>query len=125
MLGKLQESDLKLKLDKCHFVPQVEYLGHIIRKEGLSSNVDKLAAIMYAPVSQDVMELQVSWDLSIFIVISFPLHLLLCDRKKWQRGQQQPDAFTACKHLVTRAPVLVHFLLRGLCATAATHRLMV
>nr|XP_037270564.1 uncharacterized protein K02A2.6-like [Rhipicephalus microplus] len=56
VLSKLQELGLKLKLEKCHFfVPQVEYLGHIISKESLSPNVDKVAAIQHAPVPQDYL----------------------------------------------------------------------
>lgn len=118
VLGKLLESGLKLKLEKCHFfVPQVEYLGHIISKEGLSPNVDKVAAILHAPVPQDVKELQSFLGLVNFYrrflpnlsSLLRPLHLLLCEGKKWEWGQDQQDAFTACKHLVTSAPVLVHF----------------
>lgn len=57
--GKHQESGLKLKLEQCHFfVPQVEYLGHIISKKGLSLNVDKMAAILHAPEPQNVKKLQ-------------------------------------------------------------------
>lgn len=118
VLSKLQESGLKLKLEKCHFfVPQVEYLGHIIRKEGLSPNVDKVAAILHAPVPQDVKELESFLGLVNFYrrflpnlsSLLRPLHLLLCEGKKWEWGPLQQDAFTACKHLVTSAPVLVHF----------------
>ncbi|XP_075730815.1 uncharacterized protein LOC142774303 [Rhipicephalus microplus] len=118
VLSKLQESGLKLKLEKCHFFrPQVEYLGHIISKERLSPNVDKIAAILHAPVPQGVRELQ-----SFLGVVNLyrrflpnlssllrPLHLLLCEGKKWEWRHEQQDAFNACKRLVTSAPVLVHF----------------
>lgn len=57
--GKLQDSGLKLKLEKCRFfMPRVEYLGHTFSKEGLSLNMDKVSAILPAPVPQDVKELQ-------------------------------------------------------------------
>lgn len=47
--------------------------------------------------------------LTNLVALFRPLHLLLWDGNKWERRQEQLDAFTACKHLGTSAPVLVHF----------------
>ena len=118
VLTRLRDVGLKLKFEKCFFlVPQVEYLGHVISKDGLSPGLGKVAAILHAPDPRDVKELQ-----SYLGLINFyrrflpnlsgllrPLHLLLTDGKKWEWKKDQEEAFNASKHLVASAPVLVHF----------------
>ncbi|CAF5032002.1 unnamed protein product, partial [Rotaria socialis] len=40
-----------LKIDKCHFCKtQLKYLGHIVSKEGISPDPDKLNAVREYPV---------------------------------------------------------------------------
>ncbi|XP_064483040.1 uncharacterized protein K02A2.6-like [Ornithodoros turicata] len=51
-LDRLHRVGLKLKREKCQFfVSHVNYLGHIISKEGLSPDKDKVAAITQATSS--------------------------------------------------------------------------
>lgn len=59
VLTRFQYVELKLKFDKHHFLmPQVEYLGHIISKEGLSPDLSKLDAILRAPPPREIRELR-------------------------------------------------------------------
>lgn len=59
VLVRLRDVGLRLRSDKClFFLPQVEYLGHIISKEGLSPGLGKVAAVLHAPAPRNVKELQ-------------------------------------------------------------------
>ena len=47
---KLDEAGLRLKPGKCEFFrPQLEYLGHVVSKEGIETNPKKIAAIVNWP----------------------------------------------------------------------------
>lgn len=46
VLGRLEREALKAKLDKCSFFqPKVQYLGHVISKEGVSTDPSKIEAV--------------------------------------------------------------------------------
>jgi ATP-binding cassette subfamily F protein 3 len=46
VLERFQQAKLKLKLDKCHFgCSEVKFLGHLIGRDGLRQNPDKVLAI--------------------------------------------------------------------------------
>lgn len=46
VLGRLQEYNLKLKLEKCYFFQsEVRYLGHIISPQGVATDPDKIRAV--------------------------------------------------------------------------------
>ena len=49
VLEKLQDSGLKLNRSKCFFLrSQIEYLGHVIDREGLHPTAEKVRAIQEA-----------------------------------------------------------------------------
>jgi len=46
VLKKIKEAELRVNPEKCHFLKkQVKYLGHIIDKEGIKTNPEKIEAI--------------------------------------------------------------------------------
>lgn len=56
--NNLQKFGLRAHRDKCKFVCQnVKYLGHIITRNGLQVNPDKVAAIVSLPAQTDVKHL--------------------------------------------------------------------
>ena len=56
---RLQQFDLRLKLTKCHFLEkEVEYLGHVINREGLHPSPKKVDGIAQAPAPKNSMELR-------------------------------------------------------------------
>ena len=59
VLGRIMESGLRLKKDKCMFLaPSVVYLRHQIDSEGLHPVAEKVEAVQEAPAPNNVSELK-------------------------------------------------------------------
>lgn len=59
VLQRFQDAGMRLKKTKYLFLlPSIEYLGHIIRAEGLCTSDAKVSAIVNAPAPQNVTELR-------------------------------------------------------------------
>ena len=59
VLRRLLAAGFRLNLDKCEFFkPQVKYLGHIINKDGLSKDTEKIKAIVNLPSATDFTEVK-------------------------------------------------------------------
>ena len=118
VLEKLQDSGLKLNRSKCFFLrSQIEYLGHVIDREGLHPTAEKVRAIQEARKPQNVSELR-----SFFGIINYynrflpnlsttlaPLYCLLQKDVKWMWGQEQEEAFSAAKEALQDDSLLVHY----------------
>ena len=114
----LCDAGLQLKPSKCHLAhKQVRYLGHIISKEGIKPDDDKISAVVEYPVPRNAKELKqflgLSYNYRRFIenyaLIAEPLH-------KIQRKSKQPFqwneacqlAFEALKQKLTTPPILAY-----------------
>ena len=59
VLSKLKEYQLFMKRSKCSFAQrQLEYLGHIISDQGVSTDPAKIAAMLQRPIPTTVTELR-------------------------------------------------------------------
>ena len=59
VFNKLEAADLKLKPSKCDlFRQQINYLGHVISKEGISTDPKKIMAVTEQPQTTTVTELR-------------------------------------------------------------------
>lgn len=59
VFNRLRKFGLKLKGSKCHFFQEsVKYLGHIVSKEGVSTDPSKISAVKDWPVPTDVKKLR-------------------------------------------------------------------
>lgn len=59
VLERLRDAKLTIKMEKCiFFKEQVDYLGHVISKEGIRPQPIKIAAIQNIPIPQTVHDLQ-------------------------------------------------------------------
>ena len=59
VIGKLRAAGLKLKPTKCDlFKQQINYLGHVVSKEGVSTDPDKIAAVTEWPQPTTVTEVR-------------------------------------------------------------------
>ena len=118
VLTRLQQVGFWLKLSKCAFMlPSLEYLGHVISKDGIQPTETKKRAIVDAPTPKNVTELRsflgmltyYSKFLPKLATVLSPLYLLLQKNKPWSWSGEQASAFIQAKKLLTSAEVLVHF----------------
>lgn len=132
VLSRLRENNLKVKPEKCQlFKEKLRYLGHIISKEGMSPDNEKINAITNWPKPKTDTELRGFLGLSgyyrrfieQFARISAPLHGLLKGKGKSKKGKCRKKnnplgigawnescdkAFNELKTKLTSAPVLGH-----------------
>lgn len=114
VLQIMRDHQLFAKKSKCSFAqPQMEYLGHIISGQGVSTDPEKVKAMVDWPSPNTVKQLRGFLGLTGYYmrfiknygIICQPLHQLL--RKgafQWSEGAQ--EAFDQLKTTMTIAPVL-------------------
>lgn len=127
VFDRLRVFKLRANRAKCMFVrTSVKYLGHIITRDGVSPDPDKVTAIsnMRTPSSMKHLKsfLQTcSWFRKFvpgFSKIAQPLTQLTKKDVAWTWGEAQETAFNQLKVLLTTAPILsqpdynVEFILR-------------
>ena len=115
VLYKLAEANLKLAPRKCHlFRREVEYLGHIVSSEGISTNPGKVKVVQAWPVPNSLSDLRSFLGLCTyyrrfiqnFATIARPLYQLLEKNNKFYWTENCEEAFETLKKLLTSAPIL-------------------
>lgn len=113
-LEVLRTHTLFAKKSKCFFgCPQVEYLGHYIDVEGVSTDPMKVAAVTDWPILNTIKQLRGFLGLSGYYrqfikgngVLSRPLNNLLKKEAFIWNGEAQ-ETFEVLKKLLTTAPTL-------------------
>ena len=118
VLSRLEDQRMRLKREKCNFMQDsVEYLGHLITKEGIQAIPAKVKAIVDAPHPKNVTELR-----SILGLINYygkfipnlasmlhPLNDLLKSRTAWNWTADCCKAFQLAKEALTSSQVLTHY----------------
>eukprot|EP00253_Pinus_taeda_P017918 PITA_17918 len=115
VLQTLREHQLYGKFSKCDFYKeQIQYLGHIITKEGIAVDPEKIKTIMEWPTPKDVADIRSFMGLAGyyrrfvegFSRVAYPITSLQKKGKvfKWTADCQR--SFEQLKHLLTTAPVL-------------------
>ena len=67
VLERLQDFNLKIKLKKSHFFqPKVLFLGHILSKDGISPNPDKIQMVKDWPVPTNAKEVHLFLGLASY-----------------------------------------------------------
>ena len=120
VLRRLQEHKLRAKLSKCAFgLTELDFLGHVVSKDGIRPDPKKLQAIRDWPVPENVTTLRSFIGLATyyrrfvrnFSKIMAPLTDLLVgkvgkkDKLAW--GQIQTEAFENIKTALMTAPVVI------------------
>eukprot|EP00253_Pinus_taeda_P022460 PITA_22460 len=116
VLQTLREHQLYAKFSKCDFFKEeIQYLGHVITRDGIAVDPEKIKAIMEWPVPKDVADIRSFMGLAGyyrrfvegFSKVAFPITSL---QKKGRAFQWTPNcqkSFKQLKHLFTTAPILI------------------
>ena len=118
VFNRLSEHGFRLKLEKCEFLlARIEYLGHIVSKDGIQPMPSKVEAIVKAPTPTNVHQLRSFLGLTNYYgkfipnlsTILHPLNALLQAKRKWKWSQECAEAFEEAKRQITSAGVLIHY----------------
>lgn len=114
---RLEQAGLKLKPSKCSlFQDQVEFLGHIISKEGVTPNPEKIEAVLAWPPPENVREVRSFLGLCSYYrrfvegyaAIAKPLQALVKKDVPYSWTTACAEAFQRLKTALTQSPVLAY-----------------
>ena len=115
VLSKLSNAGITLNKSKCVFgVNKVSFLGHVVSGDGITSDPNKVQAIVEMLPPRDVAELRrflgmvnyLAKFLPNFADIAQPLRALTCKDTDWVWGNNEASAFQKLKTMCTSAPIL-------------------
>lgn len=118
VLDRIREYGLQLKKSKClFFQKELEFLGHLISREGIKPTQSRIQSVQYTPSPKNKQELQpflgmVSYNAKFMPALSHTLHSLyqlLKKNIKWVWETEHQKAFTAVKQLLCQESMLVHY----------------
>eukprot|EP00731_Ephydatia_muelleri_P012858 Em0007g168a len=118
VFGRLKEFGLRLRLTKCKFLKEsVEYLGHVISRNGICTSPKKIEVIQKAPIPLNVTELR-----SFLGIVNYygkfiqsvadlcaPLNELLQKNAPWIWTATCMESFKQLKQALGSAEVLCHY----------------
>ena len=117
VLQRLREAGLKLKPSKCiFFQSSVKYLGHVVSREGVMADPDKVRKVATWPVPTSTKETQSFLGFASyyrrfirdFAEIAKPLHRLTEKTAPFNWTVECQAAFQELRQRLTSAPILVH-----------------
>ena len=115
VLQKFADAGLKLNLPKCKFLrARIEFLGHMVDKDGIHTTPDKVRAVQNFPVPVSVNNVRSFLGLAgyyrafiqDFAAIAAPLTRLLKKNVPFQWNDAQQRSFEFLKTALTHAPIL-------------------
>ena len=111
----LREKQLYAKFNKCDFFKdQIQYLGHVVSKEGISVDLDKVKIIMEWPIPKNVFDIRsfmgIIGQYWKFIQelsnISYLITSLQKKVKKFEWDEKCMETFNKLKNLLTTASII-------------------
>ena len=117
VFDRIQEAGLKLKPAKCQFLQdQVQYLGHIVTREGIAADPSKTAVIKEWPVPTCTKEVQCFLGFAgyyrrfvhRFSKLARPLHHLTEKNQPFKWSKECRAAFEHLKKYLLSPPMLIY-----------------
>jgi len=118
VLTRLKGSGITLNAEKCSFSQtEVKFLGQVLTLSGISSDPDKIAAVVRMKEPTNITEVRrflgMANQLSKFTLnladLTKPLRDLLSKQNQWTWGEPQRKAYAAVKKALAENPVLAPF----------------
>jgi transposase InsO family protein len=115
LFQRLRTANLKLKPSKCYFMKhEIEFLGHVVSAEGVSTDPAKVADVVNWKVPTCVGEVRSFVGLCSyyrryvrnFAEVAAPLHRLTGKKVPFEWSEKCQTAFDTLKTLLTTAPIL-------------------
>ncbi|XP_051173560.1 uncharacterized protein LOC127289595 [Leptopilina boulardi] len=112
---RLRQVGLKLQPDKCEYLrPELEYLGHVITKEGIKPNPDRIDKVKNYPRPKTQKQIKQFLGLigyyrkfiKNFSKIANPLTKLLRKETTFEWTQKEENAFSELRDKLITAPIL-------------------
>jgi hypothetical protein len=112
---RLRQSKLYAKLVKCAFFrTELAYLGHIVGRDGLRVDPNKIKVVEEWPTPTSVHDVRRFLGLANYFRkfiqgysnLAAPLTALTSSSALWTWGDKEQQSFEGIKHALTRAPVL-------------------
>ena len=117
LFQSLRKTKLRMKLSKCMFAKRsVKFLGHVVSKDGVKPNPDKIEAIVKMKPPIDITGLRRFLGLTSYYrkfvrnysKIAEPLNRLLQKGSLYRWNEQCQKAFEELKERLTSAPILAY-----------------
>ena len=118
LLTRLEERGVRLKLSKCHFFQDsIDYLGHIVDKQGVHTNPAKVKAMVETPSPTSKEALRAFLGLINYYgkfvrdlaARAGPLYRLLHKDAPFKWTVEHQHAFKTIKDALSAAPILAHY----------------
>jgi hypothetical protein len=115
VFDRLHQAGLKLKPTKCTlFAGEVNFLGHVISKDGVRTQSSKIEAVQEWPVPRNAKDVRSFLGLAgyyrrfikNYAKIARPLHKLTSTQVKFSWDEECQNAFDTLKGALTSAPIL-------------------
>lgn len=115
VFNRLRESNFRIQMSKSEFLKkETAYLGHVITRDGIKPNPDKISAIQNYPIPKTATEIKRFLGLvgyyrkfiPNFARITKPMTQCLKKGYKIILNQDYTDCFEKCKKLLTNDPIL-------------------
>lgn len=116
VIKRLREANLKIQQEKCVFVAQVEYLGHVFTNEGIRPDPKKIEAIKAFPVPKTVRDIRSFIGLSSYYrrfiksyaQIATPLNELTRKVVPFVWTEKHQNSFDTLRQALCMEPVLIY-----------------
>ena len=118
VLNRLEQAGFRLSRQKCEFlVERMEFLGHIVDKDGIHPSPEKVKAMTEMPRPENVKQVESFIGMVNYYgkfiphksTMAAPLNALRKKGEEFTWGKEQEEAFRKIKERLAAADVLAHY----------------